>query len=458
MKKATWKILMLAVLTVLLVSLSATALAGPADENNSFLFTRKGTLNGTSTASRAVELLTDAVNLNIVVNNNHTGKNGAEVQVDELRFKTWSTIPGAKYEQYLDAKGGPVTATYGMTNVDKGSYTVSVKGYETTQNVPFYISVSGSYKIGLNVYAVNLDVGGTVGLVGYYCADLTKTWTSSNPAVATVDADGLVTAKAAGTATITLYAEGQTVSAKIYVYAPNMADKTMGFNQTAQLAAPNSEQVSSVTWSSGDESIVKVDEKGKLTSLEKEGTATITATLNLKDSTTKTVTCKVTVKKGASGESASGEGIIGNMIVETGNWGKLHLRKEADITSQSLGLYPNGTVVDVKSNKDGWAKVTVGGKNGYMMSKYLKALATTAPESGESSESSETTAPGEMIVKQKSSSFVYLRSSQSTADLSNVIAKIPSGAKVKVISYGTWYSQIQYSGKTGYIVSGYLTK
>lgn len=458
MKKATWKILMLAVLTVLLVSLAATALAGPAEENNSFLFTRKGTLNGTSTASRAVELLTDAVNLNIVVNNNHTGKNGAEVQVDELRFKTWSTIPGAKYEQYLDAKGGPATATYGLTNIDKGSYTVSVKGYETTQNVPFYISVSGSYKIGLNVYAVNLDVGGTVGLVGYYCADLAKTWTSNNPAVATVDADGMVTAKAAGVATITLYAEGQTVSAKIYVYAPSMADKTMGFKQTAQLAAPNTEQVSSVTWSSSDETIVKVDEKGKLTSLEKEGTATITAKLTLKDSSTKTVTCKVTVKKGASGESSSGEGIIGNMIVETGNWGKLHLREKDDITSKSLGLFPNGTVVDVHSNKGEWAKVTVGGKTGYMMKKFLKAMPASTETEGGSESSSESTLPGEMIVKQKSSSFVYLRSSQSTADLSNVIAKIPSGAKVKVISYGQWYSQVQYDGKTGYVVSGYLTK
>lgn len=456
MKKATWKILMLAALVVLLVSLSATALAGPADENNSFLFIRKGNLNGTTVSGREVKLLTDAVNLNIVVNNNHTGTNGAEMQVDELRFKTYTTIEGAKYEQYLDAKNGPVSATYGLVNVPAGDYKVLVKGYETTANVPFYISVSGSYKIGLNVYAVTLDVGDKVGLVGYYCADLTKTWTSSNPAVATVDADGMVTAKAMGNATITLSAEGQTVSMKVTVISSTMPDKTLGFNQSTQIKPPENDQIASVAWSTSDATIAKVDSEGKVTTLEKEGTATITMTLTMKDSSTKAVTCKVTVKKGANGESASGDGIIGNMIVATGNSGKLNLRKEANIRSKSLGKFPNDTVVEVTGHKGEWAIVKVGGQNGFMMSKFLKPMSSEESENSENSESE--TTPEEMTIIQPKGSFVYLRSSKSTANLSNVIAEIPSGTKVKVLNYGNRYSQVKYGSLVGYVVSGYLTK
>lgn len=455
--KKTWKILMLVLLTTLLVSLAATALAaGEENVNNAFSWNKKGTLNSNGSDSLSVPLETDAVTLNVVVRNNNTGKDGAEIEVDELRFRTYTTIPGGEKEQSLDAKNGTSSAQYSLTSVKKDTYKVYVKGYETTKNVPFYIGVTGSYKIALSETSLTLEVGKKATLKAYYCADSAKTWTSSNEKVATVDSQGAVTAKGAGEATITLSAAGQTATAKVYVYAANMDDKTMGFNQSLQLKTSiPADQVSSTIWTPSDPSIVTVDANGKVTSKEKAGTATVTAKVTMKDSTVKEIKCKIKVEKGAPGQSADGSGMIGNMVIETGNWGKLHLRKEADKKSQSLGLYPSGTIVNVTSNNGTWAKVTVGGKSGYMMSKYLKVPGSS---SGESGNGGSIIPEGKMIVKQRSNSFVYLRSSTSTADTSNVIDKIPSGSQVTLISWGKWYSKVQYGSKIGYVVTAYLTK
>ena len=49
--------------------------------------------------------------------------------------------------------------------------------------------------------------------------DKTVAWTSSNDAVATVDANGVVTAKAEGTATITATADGKTATCTVTVKA-----------------------------------------------------------------------------------------------------------------------------------------------------------------------------------------------------------------------------------------------
>ena len=38
----------------------------------------------------------------------------------------------------------------------------------------------------------------------------------------------------------------------------------------------------------------------------------------------------------------------------------------------------------------------------------------------------------------------------------NVIAKIPSGTVVDVISWGGTYTKVSYNGQTGYIITSYL--
>ena len=136
--------------------------------------------------------------------------------------------------------------------------------------------------------------------------DKSVTWTSSDEAVATVDAEGKVTAVAPGTATITVTTtDGEktakcevTVSAKVIPVESVALDKEtleMVEGDEASIAAtvaPEEATDKTVKWTSSDETVATVDAEGKVTAV-KAGTATITATTN---DGGKTATCAVTVE------------------------------------------------------------------------------------------------------------------------------------------------------------------
>ena len=50
----------------------------------------------------------------------------------------------------------------------------------------------------------------------------------------------------------------------------------------------------------------------------------------------------------------------------------LFLRREASANSEALGYYRNGKTVTLLARQGDWYKVSVDGKTGYMMAKYLK--------------------------------------------------------------------------------------
>lgn len=130
-------------------------------------------------------------------------------------------------------------------------------------------------------------------------------WSSDKTAVATVDENGLVTAVGTGTATITVTAaDGSGVTAScIVTVTPKLAESvsldkkelSLERTATAQLTAtvsPATTDDQSVTWSSGDVAVARVDENGVVTAVG-VGEATITATTD--DGTNLTATCTVTV-------------------------------------------------------------------------------------------------------------------------------------------------------------------
>ena len=136
--------------------------------------------------------------------------------------------------------------------------------------------------------------------------DKTVAWSTSDEAVATVDAEGKVTAVAPGTATITVTTtDGEktatcavTVSAKVIPVESVALDKEtleMVEGDEATLAAtvaPEEATDKTVKWTSSDETVATVDADGKVTAV-KAGTATITATTN---DGGMTATCAVTVE------------------------------------------------------------------------------------------------------------------------------------------------------------------
>ncbi|MDY6002318.1 MAG: Ig-like domain-containing protein, partial [Candidatus Cryptobacteroides sp.] len=137
--------------------------------------------------------------------------------------------------------------------------------------------------------------------------DKAVSWTSSSSDVATVDADGKVTAVKAGEATVTVTTKdgGKTATCKVTVEKKIInvtgvsLDKSaieLKVGQSEQLTAtvtPSDATDKTVSWSSSEKTVATVDENGKVTAV-KVGEAIVTVTT--KDGE-KTATCKVTVKK-----------------------------------------------------------------------------------------------------------------------------------------------------------------
>lgn len=140
----------------------------------------------------------------------------------------------------------------------------------------------------------SLTIGSTVNP-----ADSTVTWASSNDTIASVS-DGVVTAKSAGSATITATATygGQTASATcaITVYEPSIElDKStdaVTVNNSTTLTATTIPATAEVTWTSNDEDIALVED-GVVSGVS-TGTAVITASITI-EGINYTDTCEVTV-------------------------------------------------------------------------------------------------------------------------------------------------------------------
>ncbi len=131
----------------------------------------------------------------------------------------------------------------------------------------------------------SMEIGETLTLT-WLSENLTETpsLTSSDTSVASADQEGLVTALAAGEATITISADGLTdtvtlhVTAKPFVEITNLAefDAGVGYTITTNVLSGNSDEI--VTYSSSNEEIATVNEDGVVSCLA-EGEVTITANL-----------------------------------------------------------------------------------------------------------------------------------------------------------------------------------
>ena len=131
-------------------------------------------------------------------------------------------------------------------------------------------------------------------------------WSSNNEAVATVDANGTVTAKSAGTAVITATSTngksaGCTVTVEkkqIPVTEVRLSESTVGivegstYKLTATVLPENTTDSKSVSWSSSNSEVATVDANGTVTA-KRAGTAVITAT----STNGKSAGCTVTVSK-----------------------------------------------------------------------------------------------------------------------------------------------------------------
>ena len=225
---------------------------------------------------------------------------------------TWSSnntsIATVSSSGVVTAKS-PGTATITVRTNDGGktaTCTVTVKAK--------VIPVTG---ISLNTSSMTMKVGETKALSATVtpsnATDKTVTWKSSNTSVATVDSNGKVTGKSAGSATISATAGSFTANCSVTVVVPvvsvslNKTELTLEKGKNATLTAtinPSNATDKTVTWKSSNTAIAMVDQTGKVTAIE-VGSAVITVTTN---DGSKTATCSVTVKEPGNTETIIDDG------------------------------------------------------------------------------------------------------------------------------------------------------
>ena len=147
--------------------------------------------------------------------------------------------------------------------------------------------------ISINQYDLSLKEGESTTLKATILpADATNktvTWSSTNASVASVDANGQVTANSEGSATITATADGKSASCLVTVskniihvteVTLNKATLELKEGESFTLIAtvlPNEATYKTVAWSSTNGSVASVNANGQVTA-NAEGSASITAT------------------------------------------------------------------------------------------------------------------------------------------------------------------------------------
>ena len=198
-----------------------------------------------------------------------------------------------------DSKTVTVTAAGKITPVKAGTARITVKAHNGVTGSVNVTVVNAPSKVTISATKASLGVGQTLGLTAAVPAGSVSpiTWSSNKTGVATVDANGVVTAKKAGTATITAKAyNGKAATCKVTVVkAPtsiklSVTSVTLGCGDSAAIKATlSSGSAGAITYESTNDRIATVS-GGRIVAGQITGTATITATTHNGLSATCTVT------------------------------------------------------------------------------------------------------------------------------------------------------------------------
>lgn len=140
-----------------------------------------------------------------------------------------------------------------------------------------------------------------------------------------------------------------------------------------------------------------------------------------------------------NGSSSSQTGTVQN----PGENQVLLLREEPSTDARVIGNYRNGTQVTILGESNGFYKVSVGGKTGYMMKKYIRTS------------SSVQTPFKAKLVNPNGNSIVNFRTAPGLN--SSIIKAHKTGTEITVLEMGDVWCKAEIDGVTGY-VSRYFFK
>ena len=138
----------------------------------------------------------------------------------------------------------------------------------------------------------------------------------------------------------------------------------------------------------------------------------------------------------------------------------LNLRSGAGTGYGILLTIPKGSTVNLVSTSGGWSKVTYAGKTGWVSSTYLTTTQVAKPEEPAPTVPEPPVTPTvpetpKIIGTSTTTYNLNMRSGAGTGF--GILLTIPKGGTVSILGSSNGWSQVIYSGKTGYVSSQYLT-
>ena len=265
---------------------------------------KEGHFNVTADVIKVKSVSLDKTNIELNVGNTATLKETILPENATNKNVTWTSS---------DTSIATVSSTGEVKGIAKGTAIITVKTEDGGKTATCRVTVKETKisvtEVSLNMTSLSMTVGDTQTLTATVtpsnATDKSVTWSSNNNTVATVSSSGVVTAKSAGSATITVKTNdgGKTATCSVTVLPNSISvtgvslDKTsisLAEGETMTLTAivfPEDATDKSVIWSSGDSSIATVSSTG-VVSAKTGGSTTITVRTN---DGGKTATCSVTV-------------------------------------------------------------------------------------------------------------------------------------------------------------------
>ena len=170
----------------------------------------------------------------------------------------------------------------------------------------------------------------------------------------------------------------------------------------------------------------------------------------------------------AASATQAASGLLAQVTTEKGS---LKLRKVARDNAKILRTIPQYATVSVVKKNVKWTKVTYEGVTGFVMTKFLtftdtpvaaSAAAPAAPATAAAStaQNPAASAPaagasGVTARVQTKSGSLYLRKTMNGS--SKILASIPQGTEISLLKKGSKWCKTTYEGKTGYVMTRYLT-
>lgn len=188
-------------------------------------------------------------------------------------------------------------------------------------------------------------------------------FTSKNPEIATVDADGTITAVANGTTYVTVACGDLSYNVTVTCSFDAMAalnQVRLSFterDETAALEILNLPDGVTVEWQSSDEDVAQVDEDGTVRAVD-SGTCTISASFG-----GNTLQCAVTVSVEEPHDEWPQQGTI--------NTNGVNYREEPSTDGTVIGYFDAGDEVVVTGAEDGWYCVEAYGTTGYVSDRFV---------------------------------------------------------------------------------------